>query len=356
MNQDNIIIQTYQGVGVIQLNRQKALNALSIDMVLGIQDILKQWQDDPAILFVYITSTSERAFCAGGDVKSLYEHEIKEDYSYAPYYLKEQYKMDLMIHDYPKPVISYLHGYVLGGGAGLAMATSLRITSEDVYFGMPEVHIGFFPDVGASYFLPKLSDHVGKYLGVTGKLMNSDDLMVLGITQYKISKERFLGVEETLFKTHWNKDTFEQKLQALFYAHHDPSVSGSVIKPVMNFINKFYAYDRLHEIYLSLKQDDSKEAMDHMSNLDTLCHTSIQITLELLKRGKSMSLHDCFKMEYDLALYVVGTPNFREGVQKVLIEKTGNPKWTKDDKDDILEDQMKSIFKTHDFKGIHPLD
>lgn len=355
MNHDNIIIQTYRGVGVIQLNRPKALNALSLDMVLGIKNILKEWKENPTILFVYITSTTDRAFCAGGDVKSVYEHEIKGDHSYAPYYLMEQYTMDLMIHDYPKPVISYLHGYVLGGGAGLAMATSIRISSEDTYFGMPEVHIGFFPDVGASYFLNQLPHHVGKYLAVTGKLINADDLLMLGITHYKIPKKHFLSVEETIFNTSWEKETFKEKLHELFSKHHDSSVSGSVIQPMDELIKRFYAPERLHDIYHSLKTKGSKEAIDHIHYLDGLCHTSIQMALELLKRGKTMTLHACFKMEYDLALKVVGMPNFREGVQKVLIEKTGQPQWTKDDKESISTERMNAMFEVMDNRGIQLL-
>ncbi len=356
MTSENILMETYHGVGVIKLNRPKALNALSLDMVLGIQEILKEWQEDPAILFVYITSVTDRAFCAGGDVKSLYEHEIKEEYTYAPYYLKEQYKMDLMIHDYPKPVISYLKGYVLGGGAGLAMATSLRIVSEDTYFGMPEVHIGFFPDVGASYFLPQIPHHVGKYMGVTGKLINGDDLMLLGMAHYKIPKEQFLNVEETLYHKTWEKDTFEQELHTLLNAHHDPSIHGSVIQPMLKFIEKFYVHERLSELLDALKKDGSKEAQEHINYLNTLCHGSIQMTFELLNRGKHLSLHPCFKMEYDLALNVVKLPNFREGVKKVLIEKTGNPKWTEDDKDELTKEQLEILFKPLDFEGKHPLD
>lgn len=355
MNQDHLIIQSYQGVGVIKLNRPKALNALSIDMVLGIQDTLKQWKDDPSILFVYITSTTEKSFCAGGDVKSVFEYEIKGNHAYAPYYLFQQYKMDLMIHDYPKPVVSYLHGYVLGGGAGLAMATSIRITSENTYFGMPEVHIGFFPDVGASYFLNKLPNHVGKYLGVTGKLINGNDLLMLGIAHYQIPKQRFDTLEEMILQTSWKKETFEVKLHELLKRHHQPSVEGSVTKQIWEFIGKHYQHDRLSDIYASLKQEGSKETLDHKDYLDRLCHTSIQITLELLKRGQTMSLHECVKMEYDLALNVVSMPNFIEGVQKVLIEKTGQPRWTQDDKEVISDLKMQTIFKENNDQGMYLL-
>ncbi len=356
MSQENIILETYHGVGVIKLNRPKALNALSLDMLLGIQNILKMWRDDPAILFVYITSTTERAFCVGGDVKSVVEHALQRDYEYGRNYLKEEYKTDLMIHEYPKPVISFLHGYVLGGGAGIAMASSIRITSEDAYFGMPEVHIGFFPDVGASYFLTRMPRNVGKYLGVTGKLINSDDLLYLGISHYKIIKDRFDLVENYLFTHEWQENTFETELHALFQKYHDPSIEGSVIKPMINFIEKFYENETYNKIYFALEHDGSKEALEHMKYIRGLCNTSIQLTLELLKRGKKMSLRECFKMEYDLGYNLIDSTNFLEGVKAVLIEKTGNPEWIEDDRVVINKRGMELVFNKWRGPEPHPLD
>ena len=355
MNEDHLIITTHHGVGIIKLNRPRALNALSIDMILGIQSTLKQWQDDPAILFVYLTSTTEKAFCAGGDVKSLYEHVMQGDMDYPRYYLKEQYAMDLMIHEYPKPVMSYLHGYVLGGGAGLAMATSIRVTSDDVYFGMPEVHIGFFPDVGASYFLPRFLSHVGTYLAVTGKLINSDDLLYLNISHFKIAKDQFLSVEEQILTTKWEKETFKDKLHDLLALHHHPSIQGSVVKKIEPFIQTYYQVSSLRDLYSLLMKNGSHDAIEHMKYLDTLCHASIQITFELFKRAQFKSLRDCFKLEYDLAQGIVQTSFFKEGVKKVLIEKTGNPKWGPHDKEEIAKVVMDQLFIDHTVNGIHPL-
>ena len=245
--QPNVLVENKNGLGIITLNRIKALNALSLDMVNTIQKQLNEWKNDPTVFLVYIHSASEKAFCTGGDIKALYEHAIKEDYEYTAKYLSKQYLMDYTIHTYEKPILVYINGYIMGGGVGLAIGGSYRIVTEQTKLAMPEIQICFIPDVGASYFLNQLPGAVGTYLGLTGRTIDGNDSLFLGIADYYIHSEKWKELEKIIKNKKWKNKTCKDELTQLLEQYETIDLPESTIEEKIDVIETNFSFDEIEK-------------------------------------------------------------------------------------------------------------
>ncbi|ERJ11346.1 enoyl-CoA hydratase/isomerase family protein [Haloplasma contractile] len=359
MNKNNkVIIEKDNGVGWITLNRPDALNALSWEMVHTIYDQLESFENDTDISLVCITSTHEDAFCVGGDVKEVYNHVIEGDTDYAANYLSKEYLMDYKVHTYHKPIVVYMNGLVMGGGAGLSNGCDYRIVNEKTKWSMPELQIGFFPDVAASYFLNNFPGYTGRYLALTANLIDGVDLMYLGGADYLLRSDQWPALKEEIKQTQWNTDTCNENLKQILDNYCETNSERSKISKIEDKINKYFSFNTIEQIVESLEEDANHRdlwAQETLDRMVTFPPTSMKVTLELMKRGQDKKLMDCFKMDLDLSMNIVQSHNFKEGIRSVLVDKDKKFNWSPLRANEVSQEDVDSYFVYKWKDGKHPL-
>jgi enoyl-CoA hydratase/carnithine racemase len=340
-------------IGLIRLNRPQALNALTLQMFQSLSCQLRIWAEDPEIALIVFTSASEKAFCAGGDVKSLAlsflneELSSSEALSQAKEYFKWEYGMDYFIHRYPKPILTWGDGIVMGGGLGLSMGASHRVVTERSLLAMPEISIGFFPDVGSGYFLNQIQEGLGLFLGWTGARLQAGDALGLGWADYQIASNQRDSVFKSLQESVWRTDPAENGdiLSKLLKGYDEPQVS-ECIEPLKDEIQKRFAQNdiyKIHEDVLAWKPENDwlKKSLETYQKGSP---ASARVIFEQLKKAKGKELLDVFEMEWNLALHFCERRDFLEGVTSVLIDKHFQPEWEKGDLYKIGQEEVDSYF------------
>ena len=350
---NQVIIQIENHIGWIKLNRLDALNAFSLEMIETITNTLTKWKNDDDIYMIYISSNHHKSFCAGGDVKSLYEHSMRKDFKYAEIYLSKQYTMDYIIQTYQKPILTYIDGYVFGGGVGFSIGSSHVVVSERVQFAMPETKIGFFPDVGASYFLNKLPNHVGRYIGILGPLLNESDLLYLNIADYVIKNDVWKDVEEKLFKLEFRKGFVESDLNGLLEQYHQ-LLRSSKIKENIQSIDYIFSEMNLLDMIrkLDIRIPFEKELKKRFLEMSP---TAMTFTLVMLNKTRTLSLLECFKFEQLLSEYVIQTHDFKEGVRSLLVDKDQRFDYKPKEVSDVNDHDIEALFN-FDINQPHMMD
>lgn len=324
-NSNNLIIATQGHLGIISLDRPTHLNALSLEMIQGIQDQFDLWRDDANVQAILINSTSPKAFCAGGDIRYLYDAYKTGSSDYREYFIAE-YSMLSTIRAFAKPVLIILDGYVLGGGFGLAQACHILISSEKSRFAMPETAIGFFPDVGATHFLSRLDD-IGVYLAVSGEQISSSDALYLDLIDYHVPSERLDDLLKAIVTSpELNKVQIEQII-ARFIT--DPAASD--LRALAQVIHQHFSHATVDAIETSLahEQDPLHQAWTEKV-LKLLQQRSIiakQTSLKLQQVGRGLSLEQCMQLERDLQDIWFEHGDLIEGVRALLVDKDKQPKW-----------------------------
>ncbi|MHB8822020.1 MAG: enoyl-CoA hydratase/isomerase family protein, partial [Pseudomonadaceae bacterium] len=324
-----ILVAVRNGIGHLCLNRPNGLNALTLVMVRQLQNQLSAWAQDPAIRAVVLRGAGDKAFCAGGDIRALYDSQRSGDDLHLRF-LEEEYALDQCLHAYPKPVLALLDGYVLGGGMGLAQAASLRLITERTRMAMPEVGIGFFPDVGGSYFLPRLPGELGLYLGVSGVQIGASDALYAGLADHCIDSSRLAELDAALDRLPW-ADNAADSLQALLVdmARHElPDAELQRLRPA---IDRCFAAADLPAIRAALQAERQADVRDWAGRtlqvLDGRSPLAMAVTLVLLRRGRQLSLADCFALELHLDRQWFAKGDFMEGVRALIIDKDKAPRW-----------------------------
>lgn len=305
-DQSDVVIQNVKDKGVIILNRPKALNALNISMVKKIYPILKNWEDKKTL--VIIKGTGEKAFCAGGDVKSVVEAAIKGDKSVGRTFFREEYIINGIIGSYKIPYIAFIDGIVMGGGVGLSVHGKYRIATERTLFAMPETQIGLFPDVGGSYFLPRLSGRLGWYLALTGYRLKGADVVKAGIATHYCESNQLKDLEQALLNC-----SNERDINTTLSDFGKSDNSDFSLTSVMEKINHCFSANTVEEILARLEKDGSKWAEGTINLLNKMSPTSMKITFKELELGKNLSLQECLQMEYRLAFNCLEQKDFLEG-------------------------------------------
>lgn len=329
-------------VGEITLNAERSLNALTLEMIELILPQLHVWQADDRIVAILLDSAGEKAFCAGGDVVNLYKAITgKGDPSFPERFFESEYRLDYLLHTYPKPVVCWGSGIVMGGGMGLLSGSRHRVVTETSRLAMPEVTIGLYPDVGASWFLNRLPNGTGRFLAMTGSQINAPDAVHLGLADRAIATHQRAALTQKLMEATWGegKQTdangvvnsilreLEQDSQHVFAELDTPVIrADGLIRSVMD-------HDTVEQVASAILAVETEDKWFNKAQ-QTLAHGSpVSITLinAQLERAKHMSLAEVFQSELALSAQCCRHREFPEGVRALLVDKDGKPAWSYSD-------------------------
>ena len=340
---DDILFSVEQHIGLIELNRPNTLNALTFSMFKSLLSQLLVWQKDDDIHAVVIQAVPGRVFCAGGDVRWVYD--IGRDNPLTPLELfNHEYRLNYLISQLGKPYIALMDGLTIGGGVGVTLHGSHRVASEQFAFSMPEVSIGFFPDIGSSHLLSACPNGFGVYLGLTGRRVNAADSKALGFVDYTISSRNFPEILADLCAADLSRDA-AKKVSNCLSQHQESMPSGSAASESDAVSKSFENKTALREIFEALNQDGSAWALETEALLRQQSPMSLHVALEQLRRAKGLNLADCLAMDYGLAYHFLNQHDFYEGVRARLVDKDKAPKWQPAAWEQVLAQDMLDYFE-----------
>lgn len=325
MTTDTILCDRISGhhgdLGCLTLNRPQALNALNHPMITAITEQLLAWRDDDSIKAVIIKAVPGRAFCAGGDVRCLQQIPKSE----ALAFFADEYRMNQLIFNYPKPYIALLDGITMGGGAGVSIHGALRIASEQLLFAMPETSIGFFPDIGASYFLSRIPQQLGTYLGLTGHAIDIADALALGLVDHQLPSHAFDDLVKQLASTDLGTEV-HGSIATIVRQFSQPA-APSALQQHATTIADIFSLPTIAAIFDALAERDDAWSQQTLATLQTKSPTSLQVSLKQLHGGLRLSFDNCMRTEFGLTQHFLQHPDFAEGVRAQLIDKDKQPQW-----------------------------
>jgi len=329
-------------IGLITLNRPNALNALNKAMCIAIHDHLKAWASDDALHAVIIESNSERAFCAGGDIRVVYDNGPDNAKDSLDYFHRE-YQMNADLHHFPKPYIALLDGITMGGGLGVSVHGSHRVASENLLFAMPETSIGFFPDVGTSYVLPRCPYKLGFYLGLTGNHIKVEDAYYVGLVNHAVPSGKFPDLREALLNTDLSDDAFDAVTNIInqFAIEPNPAPLAEHQATIENCFSK----NTVEEIIEALKKENTDWANNTVKTLLKRSPTSLKVVLHELQQGTQKEFDDCIAMELTLGSNFLKSHDLYEGIRAAIIDKDRMPAWKPDTLKDIDITLTEKYFK-----------
>jgi len=335
---DEIQYRIIGNLGHITLNRPKALNALTYAMCEKITELLLEWQDNSEIGAVLIDGAGDRAFCAGGDVILLHDSGKAGD-SRAEEFWRIEYALNELIHCYPKPYISLIDGFVMGGGVGLSVHGKYRIAGDATVFAMPETGIGYFPDVGGTFFLPRLGMSIGQWLGLTGARLNVGQTCDIGIANIYVPTNKHSDLIEALGTA--DLDGTDNRVNKVLEVFAQVPPAHDEIPEAIKAFN----CSSVPEILLSLDSDNSEWAAKQAKNIRRKSPIAMCVTFEALKRGINMTFRQVMAQELDISLNFLSTQDFYEGIRSQLIDKDRNPKWSHSSVDEVSSTQVERLFR-----------
>ena len=321
----DVIVREQQALRRLTLNRPKALNALTLDMIATMTACLKAWASDPKVGVVLIDGAGERALCAGGDIRALYDAAKAGDFSLPERFWADEYRLDLLIARYGKPVIAVMDGVVMGGGVGISAHAAHRIVTERSAIAMPEVGIGFFPDVGVSYLLARSPGFTGTHLALTGERMSAADAIYCGLADVNLPAARLAELPLALADCR-SADDVEARLDAL-----SALPLPGMLAAARPWIDRCYSADDAGEIMARLQADGSLEARAAGATLAVKSPTSLKVTLRNIRAAASFTrLEESFQQDYRIALACIAGHDFPEGIRAAIVDKDRNPRWQPD--------------------------
>jgi enoyl-CoA hydratase len=307
--------------GVVILNRPQALNAVTHGMVRALADKLAAWANDDAITRVIVTAAPGRAFSAGGDLRALYELGRAGRYDEALAYWWDEYRLNTLIKHYRKPYVALIDGVVMGGGVGISIHGSHRVAGDGFTFAMPEVGIGFFPDVGATWLLPRLPGELGTYCALTGDRLDAADAVGCGIATHRVKSTAFPDLVEGLCSA--------VAVDALLAALAQPAGEGALVRH-RSAIERLFQATRVEEILARLDAEvgvDNEFARAAAATIRAKSPLSLKVALALLRRGRTLDFDECMRAEYRVVSRIVREEDLYEGIRAVIIDKDQAPRW-----------------------------
>jgi enoyl-CoA hydratase len=340
MNDEPEVLLEQRGrIGLITLNKPKALNALSLSMIHAITPQLEAWAVDDSVDAVVIQGTGEKAFCAGGDIRDLYEGRGTD---FGPTYYAVEYKLNVMIHTYPKPYIALMDGVTMGGGVGMSVHGSHRVVSDRILFAMPETGIGLFPDIGASWFLPCCPGEIGMYLGLTGHRLRAADTLYAGIGDVHVPAER----NDALIAALVAASALDGDGVAAILRDFAVDPGEAPLAAHRDAIDRCFAGDSVEDILARLAAEDSDWARAQIETLATKSPTALKVTHRQLRLGARIeSIADIMAMEYRLADRSFRGHDLFEGIRAVVIDKDGAPQWNPTTLDAVSDADVDEYFE-----------
>lgn len=335
-------------LGVVVLDRQRALNALTRGMIQALSLKLLEWRDDPSVAAVLVKAAPGRAFCAGGDIRWIHEAATTGRAAEAIAFYREEYRLNWRIFRYPKPYIALLDGITLGGGAGISVHGSHRVVTENVSFAMPEVGIGFFPDVGATYFLPRCAGELGPYLGLTGARIGAADCLYAGIGTQFVPADGLPALEGALSTL--EPGAAAGDVDARIAGLATPSGGGvAPLDELRETIDECFAGESLATVVAALEREPSGAGEAIMEQLRGRSPISLEVTFNQLRKGGAcLSFEEAMQLEFRLAHHFLGSDDFYEGVRAAVIDKDRRPRWTYPEIGSVPQDAVDAFFASLD--------
>ncbi len=312
MADTDILFERRGRLGLVTLNRPKALNTLTHDMILRLERQLDLWRDDPGVAVVAIQGAGDKAFCAGGDIRALYDAgrpggaNGRNNWQF----YADEYRLNTKIKRYPKPYVSIMDGIVMGGGVGVSVHGSLRVATERTMFAMPETGIGLFPDVGGTWFLPRLPGQVGMWLGLTGSRLRAADTVAAGVCDWLVPAAELSSLLDLLATGEVPAPPSDRPT----LEHRDE-------------IDQCFGSDSVESILAALDRSGRDWAAGQRASILAKSPTCTRIALRQIRAGAGLDFEDCMRLEYRLARFCMTRPDFYEGVRAVILDKDNAPKW-----------------------------
>jgi enoyl-CoA hydratase len=337
----DLIARREGAAGVIRLNRPKAINAVTLEMFRDIDKALDAFEADPAVAVIVLEGAGERGLCAGGDIRALYESsKVKGDLGKILW--REEYILNARIAKFAKPYVSFMDGIVMGGGVGLSAHSSHRVVTERTKLAMPEVGLGFFPDVGGTWLLARSPGETGTYFGLTGQTMNGPDAVYAGFADAVVPSGKLAALREALTKLRPGVTAAEVTSLIDGFATGETSGPVAAIEPQ---IDAWFGHDRMQDIVAALHADGSELAQTTLKTLSEKSPRGMVVALKLLRLAReSSSLEECLVREYRAALEVFASDDFREGVRAAVIDKDRNSKWSPPRIEDVTPEMVAPYF------------
>ncbi|MFL0799488.1 MAG: enoyl-CoA hydratase/isomerase family protein [Agarilytica sp.] len=369
-NEHNVLCQEYDGacglkLAVVTLNSPKTLNALNTEMIEHLYNKLQEWKNDERFACIVIQGAGEKSFCAGGDVVSLYHASAAYGETCANTdglnFFTKEYRLDYLIHTYPKPIVVWGSGIVMGGGLGLLCGASHRIVTDSTNMSMPEVTIGLYPDVGATWFLNRAPKGVGMFLGLTGASMNAADAIFSGLADGFIPNSVKDDFFADLKGTQWSSDNTcnHKKVDAIIAAFQERNrlaIPRGNIENNLSYIRSLEQYDFLETVQKISEYDGENKWLKKASvKLRQGCPITLFLVNEQMRRGAQLTLKEVFQFELMLSVNSLRLGHFKEGVRALLIDKDNRPTWTPKTVDTVRPDDIEAFFMAPWPKDQHPL-
>ncbi len=314
---DATVIASRQGrIGHILLNRPKALNALDLSMIRAMTAALQGWADDAAVHAVVVEGAGGRAFCAGGDIRAIRAAALDGDKVSIEAFFAEEYALNALIDMYPKPYVALIDGVCMGGGIGISVHADIRVTTEASLFAMPETAIALFPDVGATFMLPRLPGALGMYLGLTGARLHGADAVHAGIATHYVPKAKFPGLKDAI--------AADGVAAVAGVAETLPEFS---LAPHRAAIDRCFGQDSVKAILAALEAEGTEWAHEALHELRAVSPSSVLWTFAAIRRGAGLDLKAALNAELRLTRHVAFHRDFAEGVRAMLVDKDRSPKW-----------------------------
>jgi len=342
---EEIVSHVAHGVATLTLNRPASLNALSWEMLLELRRLLDAWAHDASVRVVVMRGAGGKAFCAGGDVRVFY-HEARGKGHVDHEFFTREYALDFLIHTYPKPVVAVIDGVVMGGGMGLSQGARLRIVGERTRMAMPETAIGLFPDVGGSYFLSRAPGAVGEYLALVGPTIAAADALYAGLADIYLSPASVAKL-----------DAWIEAGVDLAARDERDMLRISELAMLREAIDRHFSAPTVEAIVESLAREGAEREWAQRSREALLRHspTALKIALEQIRRGRTLGLADCFRMELNLVRGCLDHGDFFEGIRALLIDKDRNPRWRPATLEEVTRERVESFFLPRWSPAHHPL-
>ena len=341
VEESDLIARVEGAAGVIRLNRPKAINAVTLEMFRDIENALDRFEADPTVSVILLEGAGERGLCAGGDIRALWESS-KVNGDLGKILWREEYILNARIKRFPKPYVAFMDGIVMGGGVGLSAHASHRVVTDRTKLAMPEVGLGFFPDVGGTYLLSHAPGEIGTFFGLTGQTMNGPDAIYAKFADAVVPAAKLPELREALTKVRPGATAAE--VSNLIDGLETGETAGPVAAKQAT-IDPLFAFDRMEDIVAALKRDGSDFAQSTLKTLGEKSPRGMVVTLKLLRLArKASTLEECLVREYRAALEVFRSDDFREGVRAAVIDKDRNPTWSPPRIEDVTAEMVAPYF------------
>ncbi|NTD27202.1 enoyl-CoA hydratase/isomerase family protein [Agrobacterium tumefaciens] len=336
-----VIVEKRGAAGIIRLNRPKAINSLTLPMVRDLFQALQRFEEDADISCVVLTGEGDRGLCAGGDVRIIHDLGKAGDPQVLDFW-REEFPLNYRIARFGKPYIALMDGIVMGGGVGVSAHGSHRIVTERTKLAMPETGIGYFPDVGGSWLLPRAPGECGTWLGLTGNVVTAADAIYAGFADYLVPSDRLDGLIQDLSQAA-DTDSIETAI-----AVRAVEAGEGVLSINRDIIDATFRFDTVEEIFEALSARQDAFSRETLEVLQKRSPTSLKLTLKLLRLGReSASLIECLEREFAAGTEILRQHDFYEGVRAALVDKDRNPRWQPARLEEVREEDIAPYFAAH---------